>query len=113
MTCVVLSRTVYADYTKMLGQNKALKSRVLLADDGPLFVNVLELFKHSKLPVIRRRRVTRAMDCHVALQELLTESIHEPRHFEKLKWFAGYWYSVLKNGPEGPPQVVLPASGVL
>jgi hypothetical protein len=107
---VVLSRDVYRDYQAMVKRDEVTEERVLLADDGPAFVNVLELFKHSDSRLIRHSRLRRAMECQAALQKLLTDSIHEPKHFEKLKWFAIYWNSVVMNWENGAPPVAFPAS---
>jgi hypothetical protein len=93
---VVLSRDVYADFKTY----ERLPSRVLLADDGPPYVNVLQTFKEqNKLPKLASIRAASAsrlgIACQRALQTLIDESIHEPNHYEKLKWFGVYWNSTV------------------
>jgi hypothetical protein len=105
---VVLSRDVYADFNRMQARLRPLSPRVRLADDGPAFVNMFELFKESRMPSINTSRKRRARRCHTALQRLLNESIHEPKHFEKLQWLANYWNSVAESWPDGVPTVVPP-----
>jgi hypothetical protein len=107
---VVLSRDVYLDYQAMVRRDEVAEARVLLADDGPAFINVLELFRHSRTAAVLRARMRRAAECQAALQQLLTDSIHEPKHFEKLRWFAIYWNSVVGNWENGAAAVVFPAS---
>jgi hypothetical protein len=93
---VVLSKDVYHDLSK------TQPNMVKKAADGPPFLDVLrglrELRTHTddETP----HAVARANKWQENLQRLLDQSIHEPSHFEKLRWFATYWNTtVLAYGP--------------
>jgi hypothetical protein len=98
---VVLSRDVFADHKKY----DRLFSRVVLADDGPPYVNVLQSFKEvNNLPnhpvVATAPAALQGIACQNALQLLIDESIYEPNHYEKLKWFGIYWNSNVGVNPD-------------
>jgi hypothetical protein len=95
---VVVSREVFEDI-EALKNRRSLNNSVLLAEDGPPYVNVLKSL--TKEGFRQNYRAT--------LQVLLDRAMYEPNHFEKLKWYMAYWNSVL--GDEGlvmPPYAMRP-----
>ena len=76
------------------------------SDDGPLFIHVLRAIEMAVLPLklgtqetIHRRidntifggKLLPYADISTQLQRRFDEATDNPRHFEKVKWFASYW----------------------
>lgn len=107
---VILSPEVHED---VKGIKSARNPVFLLADDGPPFLHVFydfhDLNKSQATPTIQSSEETQlAHTCHHAIQNLLDSSIHEPSHYEKLRWLAIYWNSIVQAGPGPLKQVYLP-----
>lgn len=63
------------------------------ADDGPVFVDIFSGYRIAgHIPHERVRMIGEA--CRESIQEKLDRSIHNPAHYEKLRWLAIYWNSV-------------------
>jgi len=63
------------------------------ADDGPIFVDIFSGYRIAgHIPHERVRMIGEA--CRESIQEKLDRSIHNPAHYEKLRWLAIYWNSV-------------------
>jgi hypothetical protein len=69
----------------------------VLSEDGPAHLAILiglkELNSSRYLSIEGRNssQVIEAQNYQRVLQRLLDQSIHEPRHYEKIRWFAQYW----------------------
>jgi hypothetical protein len=112
---VVLSREVYQDFRRLIPSLKF--PQVLLADDGPPYLHVFAGFRmlNEGQPTpdyLNSEEVILAQTCQRSIQNLLDDSIYEPRYYEKLRWLAIYWNATVVIGALGAPleMIVLPAS---
>lgn len=91
---IILSPGTYADLAPMkLGLRDP---SYILDNDGPPYLHILLRLKefNSLTASIEDRNspeIIAAQSYQRILQQLLDHSIHEPRHFEKVRWFALYW----------------------
>ena len=114
---VVLSREVYQDFQRL--KPSMTFPQILLADDGPPYLHVFAGFKMlNEAPItpdyLNSEEVLFAQTCQRSIQNLLDDSIHEPSHYEKLRWLAIYWNGTVATGAAaGAPleMIVLPVSG--
>ena len=61
--------------------------------------------------LINSREVIQAQSNQRILQDLIDSSIHEPKHFEKLKWLGVYWNTTVGFTPNALiPPVTFPGS---
>jgi len=111
---VVLNREVYQDFQTLAPR---LHPQVLLADDGPPYLHVFARFRllNEGQPTpdhLNSPEAILAQTCQSSIQNLLNESIYEPRHYEKLRWLAIYWNSTVLTGTAGAGlgMIVLPVS---
>ena len=93
---VVLSSAVMEDARKYLKEEKYrsalnkiadmedLHNLIRLSDDGPAFVHVFHDIDQP-FASIKADKATKA------ISNLLRNAMHEPSHYEKLKWLAVYW----------------------
>jgi hypothetical protein len=111
---IILSAEVYEDI-KAMAQG-LLDPSYILDDDGPPYLDVLRRLKElnsvtASIEDLNSREIIAAQSYQRILQQLLDHSIHEPRHFEKVRWFAIYWNGTFGFIPGAPIQhVVLPAA---
>jgi hypothetical protein len=111
---VVLSREVYADFRQLASGLKV--PQVLLAEDGPPYLHIFAplAILNDAAPTIEflnTEEVLQAQACERAIQNLLDDSIHEPKHYEKLRWLAIYWNSfVARAAGYALKPIVLPSS---
>ena len=110
---VVLSREVYKDFQKI--SSGLTTPQVLLAEDGPPYLHVFAPFRmlNEGTPTtdfLNSGEVLEAQACQRSIQNLLDESIHDPSHYEKLRWLAVYWNSTVAIGAAGRAleMIVLP-----
>lgn len=84
------------EYAERDPQTGPFKNRVLQADDGPYFIHFLDYYS-DLLPVVGDGSLEDETN-RIAerIQDRLEEAIDNPRHFEKVKWFAKYWNRTLK-----------------
>ena len=102
---VVLGADAYSDVLKYGNDNDRWKrdfdSDLRFSDDGPLHVHVLKRFANlnrQKPASLDTDEVAQAQIAESALQSIINTSMHEPRHFEKVKWFAVYWNGTVPTG---------------
>ena len=113
---IVLTRAVHKD---ALANTRSDAPPIVLSDDGPPYIDILHWIAELNLVTkgprrINQRQVKIALRWHKSLQQQLDESIYEPRHFEKLRWFAIYWNGKVGFTPGAPvPPLVLPNSRYL
>jgi hypothetical protein len=105
---IILSGEVYSDVVRYGQDNDRWRqdfaSDLRFSDDGPVYVHVLKRLEHLNAEdpaTVDNDEVIQAQICESALQSLINTTMHEPRHFEKVKWFAVYW------------NVTVPSSGVI
>jgi hypothetical protein len=73
--------------------------RIRRADDGPWHVHVLRplqmLHKSQPMTSLPKHWDGVFFDvCRMQIQKRLDEAVDNPRHFEKVRWFAEYWNEV-------------------
>ena len=51
-----------------------------------------------------------AQVCQRAIQDLVDDSIYDPRHYEKLRWLAIYWNTAVARPLGALEAIVLPIS---
>jgi hypothetical protein len=96
---VVVDRSVHNDYrarNKQTWETGEFAPRLMHADDGPVY---LDIFWKFKKPGAASQVMVTGQSCRACIQNLLNESIYNPRHFEKLRWLAIYWNSVRLGQP--------------
>jgi hypothetical protein len=111
---IILSEDVFQELEVM--KPGLSEPSYILADDGPPYLDILRMMKKfnslgSSITVRNSAEIIAGQSCQRILQELLDHSIHEPRHFEKVRWFALYWNGTFGFAPGaliGP--VTLPVS---
>jgi hypothetical protein len=92
---IILSEEVFKEIEAM--KPGLLDPSYILGDDGPAHLHILrqlkELNSDRYLSIEDRNspEVIAAQSYQRILQQLLDQSIHNPRHFEKVRWFALYW----------------------
>jgi hypothetical protein len=108
---VVLTREVHRDFQGVASNFEI--PRVCLAEDGPPFLDVLAGFRilNETDPTpefLNSPEILLAQRCQRALQNLVDESIYQPRHYEKLRWLAIYWNgTVASRPPTGPLEMIV------
>jgi hypothetical protein len=89
------------------------ESHIAQGDDGPYYVHVLRKIagtiaklqiENINLPPEKRHSLEEFASIQAVIQRRLDESTDNPRHFEKVQWFARYWnqhvpYGVTKFTP--------------
>jgi hypothetical protein len=82
--------------------------RVRQADDGPNFLHVLhrlrdamnnELLSNPQVHAEKSKALSRYVGMGKQIQYRFDEAVDDPRHFEKVKWFANYWNDVISEHP--------------
>jgi hypothetical protein len=102
---VMITRDVMADIDKfckgfLAYRRQAFTSYITQADDGPYFVHVLRTIS-ANVERVRIENMNKQPKEHESLDEYqrmqdmiqkrLDEATENPRHFEKIQWFALYW----------------------
>jgi hypothetical protein len=112
---VILSREVYREFQKIASSMRI--PQVLLAEDGPPYLHIFAHFTmlnevSPTTDFLNSDEVLEAQACQRSIQNLLDDSIHEPSHYEKLRWLAIYWNSTVAIGGAGRAldMIVLPVS---
>ena len=100
---VMATRAVWLDYEmyRTDGEDgKSFENWLLQADDGPMFVNTLRStsafayrtkLENINLSPPEQKNLDHITKLQNMIQTKLNESIDNPRHFEKVQWFAEYW----------------------
>jgi hypothetical protein len=73
-----------------LGTKERLATLIRVADDGPAFVNILYDI-NDEYPSVDHdggRKI---------ILHLLEDAMHNPKHYQKLKWFAEYWNTSIRD----------------
>lgn len=97
---IVVDRAVHRDFEALLlGASRSalptgLEAKLKFDDDGPLFVDVLANLRDPSV-VTTERLLMVGKSCRAAIQNLLNESIYDPRIYKKLRWLAVEWNSMV------------------
>jgi hypothetical protein len=101
---VMVTREVVDDLREVRDSDVSVLLR--RADDGPMFVHVLRAIEMAALPLRLGHPETQRLayedskfggklDRYIGISEQIQrrfdEATDNPNHFEKVKWFAGYW----------------------
>jgi hypothetical protein len=102
---VVLGADAYSDVVQYGNNDDRWKrdfdSDLRFSDDGPVHVHLLKRFANlnrQDFASLDTDEVAQAQIAEGALQSIVNTSMHEPRHFEKVKWFAVYWNGTAPTG---------------
>ncbi len=88
--------------------------RLLPAPDGPLFLHFLREMQQRFVGQLVSRPNTNFgtarefgpyRETRDLIQRRLREAIDNPKHFEKIKWFASYWNECIPEQAKGFPPV--------
>jgi hypothetical protein len=105
---IILSKETYED-RKAVRSGVQKEPSVLLDEDGPPYLHV---FAHLEFQLANNERrdlaLQDAMTCQRAIQNLLNTSIHDPNHYEKLRWLAIYWNGTIASNHPELEKVVFP-----
>jgi hypothetical protein len=94
---IMVTRDVAADVERYLNDFDfgELLDSLKQADDGPYFLHVLSLweviFRVENKPLHRQPYVDECNQIGAQIKRRFDESVDNPRHFEKVQWFAKYW----------------------
>jgi hypothetical protein len=101
---VLLPNEVVEDterYIRELKLTNVFDGQVRQSKDGPRFLHVLRipygLLGGSEGDEKQQRKRERLVKIKDFIQRRLIESLDEPRHFEKVQWFARYWNTVFHH----------------
>jgi hypothetical protein len=107
---LLVTSKVNADINAYLKDNKyaeLFEDRVRQSEDGPYFSNSLRdlAFAASLIDAKTFPKTAVGHDLIAArenIQRRLDEAVDNPNHFEKVRWFALYWNSVMPNTADMP-----------
>jgi hypothetical protein len=108
---VVVTREVRDDMLKFLsgvdgGENYPKAEELRQSTDGPIYLHVLEpvVAVLRRGPSVYSKATSTAVDDYSKyrairdkIQEKYEESMDNPSHFEKVRWFADYWNEVVPD----------------
>jgi hypothetical protein len=111
---IMLTRDVVEDLKGYCDQNQLgseVLPRVRRAEDGPWHIHILrdlELLQEKPAVVRRHRPGGFFARIQGQIQKRLDQAVDNPRHFEKVRWFADYWNRINLPLTGGLTQVVWP-----
>ncbi len=98
---IMIMRDVYLDMIRAHAAGNYLADWAQRADDGPMFLHPLaKLVSFMSLAKDQAQVDQIAMSFNPMagkIQQRLDEATDEPRHFEKVQWFARYWNRSVAN----------------
>jgi hypothetical protein len=104
---IVVTQEVREDMLAYIarGRGKYPKMEILRQSvDGPMYLDVLQplisLLRKAESPFVElpgseKVRHSRYMQIRDKIQQRYGEAMDDPRHFEKVRWFARYWNDVI------------------
>jgi hypothetical protein len=111
---IMIARDVVTDAAPSgnRGGSLALTTMLKQADDGPWYLHILRTMEREGAYLANASRVPKpnAIDSDIlrdfakmaaAIQRRFDEAIDNPRHFEKVQWFARYWNTSIPLGLQG------------
>lgn len=102
---IVVDRATHRDFVQLCANGRAdwvsptLGGHLRYDDDGPVFVDIFAPLRDLSHAAPKQFSVT-AASCRASIQNLLNESIYQPRIYKKLRWLAVYWNGVVLGQPE-------------
>lgn len=112
----VLAQSVWEDFNKHWpsGHEKKNEPLVCLGEDGPAFVNIFVMLKWYERLAPERRAQVRLADKQAILYGrllvLLMQAMHNPNHYEKVRWLAQFWNAHVAENSELYLRLSLPWS---
>ena len=99
---VMTTRAVWLDYEKYRAEDDggSLDDWLKQSDDGPMFVHTLRStsafayrtkLDNLSLSPPEQKNLDHITELQNTIQKKFDEAIDNPRHFEKVQWFAEYW----------------------
>jgi hypothetical protein len=88
-------------------QRQAFEPHIRQADDGPHYVHVLRQvqsevaklqIENLNLPFEKQHSLADFAKLQTIIQNRLNEATDNPKHFEKVQWFARYWRDCVPYG---------------
>jgi len=103
---IMVVRDVVKDATLYWG--KGYEERLRHAEDGPAYVHVLrplqrdvtsELLRDPNVNAEESEQLNYYVKIGQTVQKQFRNAVDNPRHFEKVQWFARYWNEVIREHP--------------
>jgi hypothetical protein len=97
---VMVHSTVLHEAKRSVGKN--YREHLRFSDDGPCFLHVLRWLDMAMALTEPPKDypATLLPHCQSMIQKRFRQAIDEPRHFEKVQWFARYWNSIVPPKPK-------------
>lgn len=119
---IMVTREIVEDLAKYaeIESENVTTNRLLQAEDGPWFVNVLgrvagnvyrTQIDNINRPPSQRTQLAEYATLQDMIQKRLDESAHNPSHFDKVQWFANYWNSSFPYGIKDFKKITGPGLG--
>jgi hypothetical protein len=107
---IIVDRETLKDYSALDDIGDAFRAELKFSDDGPVFINTLSMFARPDRSTVF---AVMAEKCQKVIQEKLFDSVHQPKHYSKLKWLAIHWNATRANQPhiDGAGPVAFPGFG--
>lgn len=124
---VMVTRDVMKDIEKFCSgllsdRRKLYECHIEQADDGPHYVHVLRTIANTvarlqteniNLSPDKQHSLEEYAKLQAVIQKRLNEATDNPRHFEKVQWFAGYWHRSVPYGAPTFSQITGPGMDVV
>jgi hypothetical protein len=98
---IILTREIVSDIRdfETLPYTSSFENLLRQSPDGPYHLDILgqELHAITILVDQRERNASELNKTAKLLQTRLDEAVDNPRHFEKVQWFASYWNDVFRD----------------
>jgi hypothetical protein len=116
---IMLESSVVSDINEFVVSSNygfELSGLISEADDGPRFLHVLSNLKFDLKEKSRVERLRSYQEMAHQIQRRFDESRDNPKHFEKVQWFARYWNrfvvgtavpSIMRTAADGAGSVVV------
>lgn len=107
---IMISKPVADELNSFSKDDPSFRDFLRQAADGPFFLHVLRI-----LDILAEQDPENALGLHekyvahaALLQKRLDTAVDEPRHFQKVQWFARYWNSVVHQFKGAVPKIIGP-----
>lgn len=111
---IMLSKDVVADVAHYRANNPGVsdwKHNIRQSDDGPYYLNILALIERVFSVADRATLAQHAVRYNEIAQQIqmrFDESVDNPRHFQKVQWFARYWNDVVRHHSKRLQKIIGP-----
>lgn len=107
---IMISKLVAQELCSFSKDDPSFTGFVRQADDGPFFLHVLRML--DLIAEHDRENSMGLLEKYISyatlLQRRLDTAVDEPRHFQKVQWFARYWNSVVHQFAGEVPKIIGP-----